>query len=794
MVIPRWKKVLADLWNNKVRTLLVALSIAAGVFAVGFVANTYLILQEDIPADFLAANPHEALIYTDPFEDDLLNTVRHIPGVAYAAGRSELITKVGAPDGHTYPLQIISYPDLAATQINLLRLEQGTAELGKYEVYLERQAASALGYAVGDTIHAMLNDGKQRDLHIAGIVQDVAGNHFPFSKMVSIYGSPETLAWMGGPAQSTQLLLTVSERGNDQNHVREVADEVAAKVSKSGLRVYATVVNNPGQQPHQQLLDAMLALMGGLGILALFLSAFLVVNTISALMSQQVRQIGVMKAVGATMAQITGVYLMLVVFFGLGALIVAIPAAAGMAYLLCTGIAKRMDVNLAPFRIPTAAILLQVAVGLGVPIISALVPVLRGAHLTVREAISNYGLSTAGKQGWFDGLLDSIQVLPRPLLLSIRNTFRRKGRLALTLSTLTLGGAIFMAMFGVRSSIYDALEKTFGYTLADVNATFSRSYRIEQLQAAVREVPGVISVEGWGQEMAQVLTPDEQTGDDVQIIAPPAASKLIKPVLTNGRWLLPDDQNAVVVGNHFVKMRPETSVGDMITLRIHEKDFPFQIVGIYEMAGSPTSPILFTNYEYLSNITNQFRRADRLRIVTDQSDPARQREVQQALSSRFQNLGMDVYLQTGSDTFEQQSSLVKVLIGLLMAMAMLIAVVGGLGLMGTMSMNVLERTREIGVMRSIGAVDMDIFQLVLIEGLLIGLISWVLGVLTSFPIAQALDRLVGVAMLNVPLRFFFSTEGMWIWLVIVLILSMLASLLPARSAVGLTVRDVLAYE
>ncbi|MCB8987117.1 MAG: ABC transporter permease [Ardenticatenaceae bacterium] len=794
MVIPRWKKVLADLWGNKVRTFLVALSIAVGVFAVGFVVNAYLILEEDIPADYLAANPHAALIYTDPFEAALLNSARRVPGVQHAVGRSEQTVKVGAPDGRTYPLQIVSYPRLAEAQIDLLRLEQGAPTLSKHEVYLERQAAEALGYTVGDTLHALLNDGTLRDLRIAGIVQDVAGNHFPFTKVVSVYGSLETLAWMGGVDQYTELLLTVSEGGSDADHVRQVANAVADKLSKSGLRVFATVVNNPGQQPHQQILDAMLALMGGLGVLALALSAFLVINTISGLMGQQIRQIGVMKAVGATMGQITAVYLLLVALFGVAALLVAVPAAAVGAYALCLGIAGRMDFNLAPFRVPLTAVWLQVAVGLGVPIVSALLPVLSGARLTVREAISNYGLSPVARQSWFDRVLEAAPALPRPLLLSIRNTFRRKGRLVLTLSTLTLGGAIFIAVFGVRSSIYDAVEKTFGYTLGDVNVTFSRDYRIEQLQAAVRDVPGVVAMEGWSQAMAQVLNPDGEGGDDVQVIAPPAGSKLIEPVLTDGRWLLPEDQNTVVVGNHFVKMRPETAVGDTIELRLNERDYPFQIVGIYEMAGSPTSPIVFMNYDYLSVITNKVRRVDRLRIVTDRSDPERQTQVQQALATRLQTMGMDAYLQTGSDTFAQQTALVKVLIALLVAMAMLIAVVGGLGLMGTMSMNVLERTREIGVMRSLGAVDLDIFQLVVVEGLLIGLISWALGALLSVPIAQALDRLVGVAMLNVPLRFFFSAQGLWIWLIVVLFLSALASLLPARSAVRLTVRDVLAYE
>jgi putative ABC transport system permease protein len=106
----------------------------------------------------------------------------------------------------------------------------------------------------------------------------------------------------------------------------------------------------------------------------------------------------------------------------------------------------------------------------------------------------------------------------------------------------------------------------------------------------------------------------------------------------------------------------------------------------------------------------------------------------------------------------------------------------------------MERTREIGVMRSIGAVDLSIFQLVIVEGMVIGTISWALGAVFSVPISTGLNYILGVALLNVPLDYTFSMQGLITWLVIVIILSALSSILPARNAVRLTVRDILAYE
>ena len=130
----------------------------------------------------------------------------------------------------------------------------------------------------------------------------------------------------------------------------------------------------------------------------------------------------------------------------------------------------------------------------------------------------------------------------------------------------------------------------------------------------------------------------------------------------------------------------------------------------------------------------------------------------------------------------------------LLIMALLTAVVGSMGLMGTMGMNVLERTREIGIMRSIGAVDSEVMRTVIVEGVLIGGIAWLIGALLSFPITYLLSDIVSLAIFQSPIAVLFTYQGFAIWLLVVLALSAVASVLPARNAARLTIREVLAYE
>jgi putative ABC transport system permease protein len=183
-----------------------------------------------------------------------------------------------------------------------------------------------------------------------------------------------------------------------------------------------------------------------------------------------------------------------------------------------------------------------------------------------------------------------------------------------------------------------------------------------------------------------------------------------------------------------------------------------------------------------------------LNVVTDGHDQVRQEEVLEALKARFLAAGFEASLETGSAVIIQHRGQIDILITLLLVMGLLIAIVGGLGLMGTMSMNILERTREIGVLRSVGAENGTIFRMVVAEGALIGLISWALSALVAIPINQFLDQALGERLMTIPIMYVFSYQGLWVWLVVALLLAALASLLPARNAVRLTVRDVLAYE
>jgi len=395
--------------------------------------------------------------------------------------------------------------------------------------------------------------------------------------------------------------------------------------------------------------------------------------------------------------------------------------------------------------------------------------------------------------GWLKGITVSVGHLSRPFIVSMRNTFRRKGRLMLTLFTLTLGGAIFIAVLNAQVALERKVERLGEYFLADVNLDFAIPYRIEQIKREALAMPGVESVEVWTSTSAEFQI-DGVPARNITILALPADSRLVSPVLLQGRWLLPDDAKAITVNDAFWGDYPDLGVGDTLRLKIAGDEDDWTIVGIFQYTGMDDL-FAYANYNQVAQLLGASRHASMYRVVTTDHSLAFQQRVSEQLDSHFRTLGYRVSkVEAGNSFAASVTGILGILTAVLVIMALLTALVGSIGLAGTMSMNVLERTREIGVLRAIGAHNGIVFKLVLSEGVLIGLISYVLGAALSFPITNLLSNVISESIFNSPADPAFTVQGFVSWLAVVLVLSVLASIIPARNATRLTIREVLAYE
>ncbi|MBC8503615.1 MAG: ABC transporter permease [Anaerolineales bacterium] len=794
---PRWSKVLSDLWDNKLRTLLVVASIAVGVFSVGTIVNAYVILSEDIGVTFAAKNPANIDITTDPFYEDFVRSIEKTPSVLDAEGRQVL--KVRArKDGDTWQnIRIIGTKDFQTNNINLISVIEGTSLPDRRELLVSDDFLNSTGFQIGDLIEIEMPDGTTNALPLVGLVSDQATNGGDFMGGASGYVSMGTMEWLGSGDYFNHLYVRVSGDSNNEDHISNIALAIEDKIERNNRQVYRTKIQESNQHPLGSIVLALLGVLGALGALILILSSSLIVNTLNALLTQHLRQIGVMKLVGAKSAQILGMYLILILAYGSIALALALPLSGMTGYTFAKFITGFINAEVLGFRVIPLSIILQIAIALLIPLIAGFVPVNTGSKINVRRAISNDrpGAQSSGAN-WLSRISEWIKWLSRPILLSFRNTFRRKSRLILTIFTLTIAGAIFIGVFNVRASMDHFMGQIAEHFKADITLGFSQPYPVSRIEQAVLPIPGVVGMEGWGAASIEVLAPDDSVIENINIMGPPADTELVEPDMLAGRWILPGERKALVVSDTIYDIYPDLLPGDTIRVETPDgQDEDWSIVGIFRFSGSIDDTLAYADYDFISSELGMPNQALTYRVVTSEHNIEHQEQVSKTLDKYLRDRNFMVNeVEVGAVTREQSSKAINILIIFLLLMALLTAFVGSIGLTGTMGMNVLERTREIGVMRAIGAVDREIIKSVVIEGGFIGVITWFFAGILSFPISYFLLKIVSEAMMGSPMPLTFTYQGFLIWLLAVLLLSVVASILPARNAVSLTIREVLAYE
>ena len=814
---PRWRKVLHDLIDNKGRTLLVVFSIAVGVFSIGVIAGANQIISNDMSASYSANKPANIELRMSNFDEDVLTSIHNERTVEDAEARRVFNMRVRVPGTDKWTtLYMIAFKDFQKNAIDLLTPVEGVTTPKKREVLIEADALQDLHVGVGGLLEFQLPDGSTKTLPVAGIVQDTAAGAGDFLARPYGYLTMDTLPYLGQPKLYNRALILVADGRDDIFHIREVGAQLKDKLEKNGNTVIRSRFSETHKHPLADTINAILGILMALGVLIVFLSSSLIANTLSALLNQHLRHIGVIKLVGGQRRQVFRMYVTLIMAFGMIALAIAVPFGGIGAYGLADFIAGEMNFNLLGYRIIPIAFLIQVLVGLFVPLIAGLAPVINGSRITVLRALSgdlseDQNQAQAGEEtsppggkrlSWFDWfqvkvtrILASRGIhIPRPFVISLRNTFRRKSRLALTLFTLTMGGAIFIAVFNVRVTLHDYIGQIGKYFVADVSLDFDRPYRLSEIKQKAMEVEGIQQVEGWQFVSGDLLDESGNVLENINVFGPPADSKLVEPLLLAGRWIEVDDVRQMAVSEGARKYFPNLEPGDFINIKIEGRAEVWKVVGIFRFVDRE-GVLAYAPYEYVSRMNDLANRSSSFRLVTDKHDRPYQDLKAEELDRYFRSLGYKVRVaQAGRASLDTAVESLDTLVVFLLIMAILTAVVGSMGLTGTMGMNVLERTREIGIMRAIGADDRAVMRTVISEGIVIGTISFVMAIVVSIPFTYGLSYIVSLAVFQSPIETVFTYMGYLIWLGLVLVLSTLASILPARNAAKLTIREVLAYE
>lgn len=789
---PRWSKMRRDASLHKARTALVILAIVMGLTGAGALLASWAFVRQVTAQTFIASRPVSATLRVDRVDDALLARVRDLPAIAAARARRVVFAGVDA-GGRRTRAQLFALSDWHAHDIGQLRSERGTWPPRDGEIVLEPSSLEFAGAQFGQTVRVSVGDKAPVALPLTGIARDVSLPPGWMDHVVYAFVTPATLAQLGAQATFNEIQFVVRDTALSRDAVRRIADEARIRIEQAGGRVTNIAVPEPGEHAHAAQMDSLSLTQGAFALMTLLVCALLVVNLVSAMLAAQTREIGVMKALGGSARQIGALYIGFALAIGVVASLLALPASIAIARPYAAMKLDMLNFPVGDAAIPVWPLAVQFAVGCLLPVLAAALPVVRACRLRAAEALRDAGIAAEG------GHLRRRMTFPwigRPLQLSIGNAFRKRQRMLLTVLALAAGGAVFLGADSLRSGVRASVAQLFAGNRYDVALRLADSADAARVETIVSAVSGVTGVQALVRDTAAVRRGDGLDGDRFALVGLPPSSPLLAPAILHGRGIAAGDGNVLVVSRSLLKDEPSLLLGADVELRlddmpVNDKPTRWRVVGIADVG---PQPLAYAPVAALNSARGD-ERASTVLVTTAAREPAARLETILRVRSAFDGAGIAVggseLMSETRRAFEDHLLMVVQFLGV-MGWAMI--AIGGIGLASTMSLGVLERTREIGVMRAIGASDRAIVTLVQVEGLIVAGLAWIVSLILSIPIGHLLASAFGRVMFPVPMQTLPNASGALAWGAMLVVVSTLACTWPARRAVRLPTARALAYE
>jgi putative ABC transport system permease protein len=809
-------KLLRDIqtsWERMVMMVL-AISVSLIVFSGMWYARTLVL--SNTASGYLSTNPASARITLEPEvtsdkTDEFIAAAKAEPGVIDATMRQVTNIKLQKESGGLKSLQLFVAAAADPMRIATLKIEQGAAWPPPPDgILIERSTLASLKLKVGDKVDVIGFDGRPTQLTVTGSVHDqslaLAGQEAGVG-----YIQSNTLPFLGKPPALDQLVITVADGpglevpSRDRETIVSTALRLVDRLKvMPGLAIKQVAVPTPYEHPHQAISYSVLSALSAFGLLSLILSSILIATMFNGLLTQQIPQIGMMKAIGARSSRILQLYLILVLLVSVLATVLAfVPGLILGRTLAQMVLSSALNIDVTSLSIPWWVLGTVLLAGVFVPLLIALPPLLQASRRTVREALDERGVAeqpgriTIGLFSW----LGRLERIDRTLLAAFRNLFRRQARLFLSVGLLATGGAIFVSGFNVMAGFQAIPYTIYNEQRWDVEIRLGEPASSSELTTIVEKVPGVSRVETWNiittgiQDAGEINVtrtyPDQGHGSMSLNAIPPATSMLIPPQITEGRWLNPDDTDSVVLPPSIRQTMPDVKVGDSVQLSVEDRPTTWRVIGITGGMGGSCPCVTQEGYERASGEQDQ---ANVVRIITDQHDTDARLAIGQAAAQALTEAGIKPQEPRSIDAVVASTEGHSViLVGVILLIASTIGIVGLIGLGSTMSTSVIERTREFGVMKAIGASGSRIRRMVVFEGVFIASVSCVVAAIPAIALTWAMGAGLGNLFLSTPIPLKVSAPGIVIWILVVVFGAALATLAPASQAARLTVREALAY-
>lgn len=781
------RKSVTDLTRRRTRAAFTVLTLAIAVASVGILAVPSL-MEQTMDREIAATRLADLTVTMQPvpLDDAVLRDIAALPNVAAVQPKSILSTRVEV-DGRRQKALVVGVPDYTRQPVDVVSVTSGTAPRTG-QLLTDSQNAPKDKFD-GDRAAIVAAGGNATALPVSGTGQYLGGAQLVSSDGFAVfYATPDTVARLSGTAGTTMLAMRLRDSG------QVAAEQTAAAVRRRledvpGFAGYADYpeIRAAGDYPGRELFEQVVSLMSVITLLALLSALVLLANTMSTLIGEQTREIAAMKAIGATRRDVGRVYRRTALLLGVLGAVVGVVLGVVLSNVVTSFFASSFYGIGPAFHVDWAILAVSLLVGLIGPPLAALPATRRAARLPVREALDASG-SALGGAGRLDALLRRVGFLPRSAQIGLRGVARRKRRAASTATQVALAVGTLLAVLALGTSVGNLATGFFATARWDLWATTyaSEPFDAEALRTAER-VPGVAEAQPLLTNVARVA------GKDVQAYGL-AADPMYDPELVAGAWPTAQevrDRTPVAVVGRAVAERAGAEVGD--TLVVQTAAGPTRA----RLAGITTNEIFQGEMVYmplrtLQDVLGTPGAVNNVWVRTASQDHAAIDRVSDRLERALGAEGNQVTTEIKWVAERDQKASNSTLTTSVSVLGLLIVAISMVGLVSAITMGVIERTREIGMLRCTGARGRDVRRIFGTEGIVIALAGWIVGVPAGWLMARGLLSLTS-DVANTDLAFVFPASNLAVTFAGTVVLTLLVLIAPVRRAARLRPGDALRY-
>lgn len=784
------KKALSDLRLNPGRASLVILALVIGLWGVGSIVVSYTVLKNDLNENYKRTHPAQVVVTSKDFKRLDLTAFRERPEIESAEFRDLSIQRIEVHPNQWIPLWLFGVEDFKHFNLAQVYNQEGNTIPEPGSILIERDGLNVSNLKIGSRARVRVG-GKLIEVPISGISFDPAQAPATQDAFIYAYTDKQTYTQISGDAANQRLIFRL-KNVNTKPQVQAIANTILEDFVRAGIAVESFNIPKFNEHPHQFQLNTLLLLNGGIGLLALLMGTVLVSQLMGAILAQQMRQIGVLKAIGASRLQTLKIYLTMTLILGVAATVIATPLAVVSGYGFAKFVAKTLNFEILTTSLPLISYIYLIAAGLLLPVLLSLPALLKGTKVSVKEALSDYGINqnaSADKAGTLTRL-----PLSQSMQLAFRNTLRRKKRLAITVATMALGVAIFSTGFNVRQALVVFLSDSRDAMKHDVQVVFKDPMPLEQALAPFQAIGNVGRIEAWNGGRGRLQTGVVATTGGIGVVALPYDTDLVKWEVIKGRWLQKSDELEVVVNQQALEALGNPVTGEYLSITIKDKPLKVKLVGVVKEFD--LAKIYMDKDQYDAEVNPDHLTNSLMFVAADKDYDkiiALKKEIEQVIEPS--GLGI-LYVMSKAERAKIIYDHLNIILTMIAFLALLVLVVSALGMASATGINIMERTREIGVLRAIGATPKMIYALFVTEGMVVSIVSIMFGLLLAWPLSVVASAFFGYLILGsgTPLNYAFSNPGLVITLLVTLSFGWLASRIPARQAVKVSTREALLYE